>query len=85
MKWALIIKNFFSIQKFVGCPALKFSKAYMSSEGKLSCFYLIRSGPSVYVQDKIWVARMEYLRATFCHINKLNLKSQGPDATVFNA
>ena len=38
---ALIIK-IFSIRKFVGCPAVKFSRAYVNSERKLSCFYLIR-------------------------------------------
>jgi len=34
----LIIRIFFSIRKYVGCPAVKFSRGYMNSERKVSCF-----------------------------------------------
>ena len=79
MKWALIIKIFFSIRKFVGCPAVKLSRGYMTSERKLSCFYLIKkSDMSHYFQHKKWVARLAYLSDIFSYINELNLKLQGP-------
>ena len=77
MKWALIIKIFFSIRKFVGCPAVNFSRGCMNSERK--------SDLSHYFQDKKWVARLAYLSDIFSYINELNLKLQGPDTTIFNA
>jgi len=44
-----------------------------------------KSDLSHYLQDKKWVARLAYLSDIFSCINKLNLKLQGPDTTIFNA
>ena len=35
-------QNLLFIRKFVGFPAVKFSRGYMNSETKFVCFYLIR-------------------------------------------
>jgi hypothetical protein len=85
MKWALIIK-IFSIRKFVGCPAVKFSRGYMKSERKVSSFLIYKkSDLFYYFQDKKWVTRLDYLNDIFSYINELNLKLQSPDTTIFNA
>ena len=85
MKWAVIIKIFFSIRKFVGCPAVKFSRGYeLRKEDNL---FLIdkKSDLSHYFQDKKWVARLAYLSDIFSYINEFNLKLQCPDTTIFSA
>jgi len=40
---------------------------------------------SPYLQDKKWVARLAYRSNIFSYINKLNLKLQGLNTTIFNA
>jgi len=85
MKWALIIKIFFFIWKFwLSCSEdlKRFYELWKEVE-----LFLIdkKSDLSHYVQDKKWVARLAYLSDIFSYINKLNLKLQGPDTTIFNA
>jgi len=86
LEFVLIIKIFFSIQKFIAYTTVKFSRGYMNSERKLSCFVTDKkSDLSHCFQDKKWVAMLVYLSDIFSYINKLNLKLQGPDTTIFNA
>jgi len=86
MTWALIIKIFFSIRKFVSCPAVKFSRGHMNSEKRVELFLNDKkSDLSHYFQDKKWVARLAYLSDIFSYINEFNIKLQGPDTTIFNA
>ena len=44
-----------------------------------------KSDPSHYFQDKKGIGRLAYLSDIFSYTNKLNLKLQGPDTTIFNA
>ena len=44
-----------------------------------------KSDLSHYFDEKKWVATLAYLSDIFSYINKLNLKLQGPDTTIFNA
>jgi len=82
MKWALIIKIFFSIRKFVGCPAVKFSSELRK---EVELFIIDKKNDlSHYFQDKKWVARLAYLSNIFSYINELKLKLQGPNTTIFN-